>query len=70
MSVEGLVALAEGSELLVKASRFGFQVLALPNESLDLLGDLIAELIDAGFVVPAQRVPEVVAPDVERREME
>jgi hypothetical protein len=68
--VERLVALAEGAELLVEPARLGVELLALAREALELVGDLLAELVDTRLVVAAQRRPELVPPRVDRGEVE
>ena len=67
--VQRLVAFAKGPKLLVEPLCLLLEVLIRPNEAFDLGRDLIAELVDARFVVAAQRRPEIVPADVERCEM-
>ena len=68
--VDRLVALAKRAQLLVKAARLGVEILIDSRQALELLGDLLAELIDALGIEAAQGFPELVSPNVERREME
>ena len=67
--VDRLVALAERAQLLVKAARLGVEILVDARQPLELLGHLLAKLIDALGIVAAQRLAELVAANVERREM-
>ena len=65
--VDGLVALAKCAKLLVESARLRVEILVQSRETLELFGDLIAELVDALRIVAAQRFPELVSADVERR---
>jgi len=67
--VQRAVALAERAQLLVEGARLLVQILVHACQALHLVGDLIAELVDARGIVAAQRATEVVAPNVERCEM-
>ena len=56
--VERLVALAKRAQLLVEALRLGVELLGLARQPLELLGHLLAELLDALGIVAAQRLPK------------
>jgi len=57
------------AELLDKPLGLLLEISVQPDEPLDLRGNLVAELIHACFVVPAQRRSEIVPADVDRCEM-
>src|SRR5215831_10175350 len=68
--VDRLVPLAERAELLVEALGFGLELLVEARQAFQLLGDLVAELVDALGIVAANRLAELVAANVERCEVE
>ena len=67
--VERLVSLAKGAQLFVECPRLGVEFLVRAHQSLDLVGDLLAKLVDPRRVVAAKRRTKFVAPDINRREM-
>ena len=68
--VDRFVAFAERAELLVEAFCFGFELLVEARQAFQLLGDLVAELVDSLGIVAADRFAELVAANVERCEVE
>src|SRR5262249_21978868 len=68
--IDRLVSFTKRSELFVKPARLGVEILIDARQPLELLGDLIAELVDALGIVAADRLAELVSARIERREME
>jgi hypothetical protein len=54
----------------VKALRLPYQGLALLHQPLDFVGRLLAKLVHARAIIPAQRTSEIEATNVERGQVE
>jgi hypothetical protein len=64
------IALTEDLELLGHRTRLAVEIVHGAREALEFLGDLVAKLVHARTVVAAHRGAEVIAPDINRCEME
>jgi acetolactate synthase regulatory subunit len=51
----------------MEAARLGIEILVQAREALELLGNLVAKLIDPLGIVAAQRFAEFVPADIEWR---
>jgi hypothetical protein len=68
--VHSAIAFAKRAQLFVKRARFLIEILIDATQSFQFVGDLIAKLVYAGWLIATESVAKIVTPYIERREME